>query len=491
MNCGAELNGTSAVESKTLLVVESERRALAKIAAGVPLSEVLSELMRAIEARSNVEMLASVLLLDKEGKRLIHGAAPSLPKSYNAAIHGVRIGPTMGSCGTAAFRGEPVFVEDIAVDPLWVDFRDLAMRHNLRACWSTPIKGANERVLGTFALYYREPRRPTQQDLELVSLVAHTAGLAIERYNAELALRESQERLSYALNAAGVVGTWDWRVPSNRLYCDAQLATFMSLDPKKFEQGAPLSKIPSAIHAEDVGRVKAAIEHSIATGEKYSQECRVIQKNDTVRWVIARGECHYSRYGKPLRFAGAVVDITDRKRAEAALVESEARLEEALAAGEVMAFEWDPHTGRSQHSRNTRQVLGFEPRSRVGTQKSDFFTRVHPEDRTRFKAHIFGVCPNFPSYNVNFRLIRPDGQEMWLEETARAEFDDTGRFVRLKGLTRNVTERRRAEQHQSQLIAELDHRVKNALACVSVVATHTRTRSSTIDEFLEVLDGRI
>ena len=240
-----------------------------------------------------------------------------------------------------------------------------------------------------------------------------------------------------------------------------------------------------------MGRVKSAIEHSIATGAKYSEECRLIQKDGGVRWVIARGECHYNRQGKPLRFAGAVVDITDRKRAEAALVESEARLEEALAAGEVIAFEWDPCSGLSQHSKNASQVLGLAPRNGANAQRDDFMARVHHEDRARFKARVYGVCPSRPSYIVDFRFIRPDGQEMWLEETAKAEFDDARRFIGLKGLTRNVTERRRAERHQNQLIAELDHRVKNALACVSVVAKHTRTNGSTIDEFLDVLDGRI
>jgi len=469
--------------------VESERRALAKIAAGAPLSEVFNELMRAIEARSDVAMLASVLLLDKEGKRLLHGAAPSLPRSYNSAIHGLRIGPAMGSCGTAAFRGEPVLVEDIATHPLWIGFRDLAMSHGLRACWSTPIKGTSGKVLGTFALYYREPRKPTRHDLESISLVAHTAAVAIERYNAELALRESQERLSHALNAAGVVGTWDWRVATNILYCDARLATLMSLEPSK--KGAPISKIPAAIHADDVARVKAAIEHSIATGNRFSQECRLVQKDGSVRWVTARGECHYNRQGRPLRFAGAVVDITDRKRTEAALAESEACLEQALAAGEVIAFEWDCRTGFSKYSRNTSQVLGFEPYSGSNARRNDFLARVHADDRERFKAHVYGTCPSRPSYVVDFRLIRPDGQEIWLEETAKAEFDDAGRLVRLKGLTRNATERRRAEQHQRLLVAELDHRVKNALACVSVVAQHTRKGCSTIDEFLQVFDGRV
>ena len=146
--------------------VEMERRVLAQISAGVPLADVLDELVHAVEQRSDVEMMVSILILDKQGKHLLHGAAPSLPQAYNDAIHGAAIGPAVGSCGTAAFRGETVVVTDIADDPLWLDYRDLAMAHGLRACWSTPVKAADGRILGTFAIYYREPRGPTQQDLD-------------------------------------------------------------------------------------------------------------------------------------------------------------------------------------------------------------------------------------------------------------------------------------------------------------------------------------
>jgi GAF domain-containing protein len=142
------------------------------MAAGDALADVLEDLIRALEVQSDVEMLASILILGEDGKRLLLGAAPSLPKTYNEAIHGTQIGPAAGSCGTAAFRGESVFVSDIANDPLWVDHRELALTHGLRACWSTPIKAADGRVLGTFALYYRESRSPSQQDLEEIALIA-------------------------------------------------------------------------------------------------------------------------------------------------------------------------------------------------------------------------------------------------------------------------------------------------------------------------------
>src|SRR5229473_7708718 len=104
--------------------------------------------------------LSSILLLDPKTNRLRHGAAPSLPIAYTEAINGLAIGPSAGSCGTAAYRAEQVIVSDIATDPLWADYRDLALRHGLRACWSIPIPSQDGSVLGSFAIYYREPRTP-------------------------------------------------------------------------------------------------------------------------------------------------------------------------------------------------------------------------------------------------------------------------------------------------------------------------------------------
>ena len=154
-----------------------------------PLEATLGELLGIVESTSKTGVLGSILLLDQDGKHLRHGAAPSLPEAYCAAIDGAEIGPSVGSCGTAAYRAEPVFVSDIANDPLWADFRELADAHGLRACWSTPILTAGRRVLGTFAMYHREPREPTVRDLALVDLVTQTAALVIDRDRAQAVLR--------------------------------------------------------------------------------------------------------------------------------------------------------------------------------------------------------------------------------------------------------------------------------------------------------------
>jgi PAS domain S-box-containing protein len=179
-----------------------------------------------------------------------------------------------------------------------------------------------------------------------------------------------------------------------------------------------------------------------------------------------------------------------QQRTEALLKESEARLQEALAAGKVMAFEWNAATDLSHRSQNAAEILGFEGDSEPRSL-ADFFAAIHPQDRAAFKSLISSLRPDNPFYAANFRYIRPDGRQVWLEETARAEFDTEGSCVRLKGLTRDITERKRAEEHQSLLIAELDHRVKNTLSCVAAIVQRTREGSASISEFIDALKHRI
>jgi PAS domain S-box-containing protein len=181
--------------------------------------------------------------------------------------------------------------------------------------------------------------------------------------------------------------------------------------------------------------------------------------------------------------------FAERRHSEAALMEGEARLQEALMAGAVTAFEWDVRTGASRRSGNAPQILGFDAQQTFTA--TEFLAGVHPDDRGRFKALIYGVRPGRPSYAVTFRFIRPDGKQVWLEEASKAEFDAAGRYLRLKGLTLDITQRKRAEEHQDWLIGELDHRVKNVLARVAVVAMFTREGSSSMDEFAQALNRRI
>src|SRR5262245_2388850 len=178
--------------------VSPEGRILEMVAKGLALSHVLDGLCRLVEERTP-GVLASVLLLD--GDRLRHGGAPSLPKAYTDAIDGAVIGPTAGSSGTAAYRGQHVIAADVATDPLWAHYRELALLHGLRACWSTPIFAPGGAVIATFAMYCREPRSPSPRDQHIVEQIKHLASIAIQRKLDDDMLRESKDERTRAEEA--------------------------------------------------------------------------------------------------------------------------------------------------------------------------------------------------------------------------------------------------------------------------------------------------
>ncbi|MFI5761787.1 SpoIIE family protein phosphatase [Streptomyces sp. NPDC051563] len=192
---GVQVTGVETTQVRHAARLTAEHRVLLEqIARQAPLPDVLDGMARAIEELAPEEVLVSVLLADADGHHLRHGAAPSLPDFYNRAIDGIATGEGVGSCGTAAHRRQRVSVCDIATDPFWDDFRDLADKAGLAACWSTPILARDGSLLGTFAMYHRTPRAPQAADLALARVFADTAALAIERAHAEQARQAAEDR---------------------------------------------------------------------------------------------------------------------------------------------------------------------------------------------------------------------------------------------------------------------------------------------------------
>jgi PAS domain S-box-containing protein len=172
---------------------DGESRILEMIARDAAVEEILDKLVRVVEAQF-AGLLCSVVLLDEDGQHVRHGAAPNLPNAYIKAIDGLSIGPNAGSCGTAMYRREPVVVTDILKDPLWEAYRGVAEPFGFRACWSTPILAHSGETLGSFAMYYSEPRSPSPAETRALEMATHLAGIAIERKLA----REERERLRQA-----------------------------------------------------------------------------------------------------------------------------------------------------------------------------------------------------------------------------------------------------------------------------------------------------
>ena len=169
------------IDGRDAQLLTAQLDLLSGVVAGSTIRQALDSLLRVVERVSRSGLIASVLLLDDDGRHLRHCSAPNLPTDYCQAIDGVEIGPSVGSCGTAAFRRRQVIVEDIAHDPLWADFKDLALAAGVSACWSTPIFGLGGRLLGTFAMYYPLPCAPTSSDLALIDVLVRSVSLALER----------------------------------------------------------------------------------------------------------------------------------------------------------------------------------------------------------------------------------------------------------------------------------------------------------------------
>lgn len=167
----------------------NEKRVLEKIASGSSLETVLDVLVRGVEAQSCDGMMCTVLVFDEAAQCLRHGAAPSLPEEYNRRVDGIRIGPRAGSCGSAAHKREPVFATNVATDPHWADYVQLAANFGIGACCSTPVFSSDGALLGTVAMYYRKPHEPSEHDRELIRMATHLAGIVIERARAVEQLR--------------------------------------------------------------------------------------------------------------------------------------------------------------------------------------------------------------------------------------------------------------------------------------------------------------
>ncbi len=309
-------------------VLRAQNRVLERIAAGDGLHEVLAEIIEVVEAQVSGAR-CSILVLD--GDRLRFGAGPRLPEAYNRAVDGVQIGPMVGCCGAAVFLGEVVVTEDIETDPRWADFRDVALPHGLRSCWSTPIVAgagpsqslASGRVLGTFALYHDRPSTPTPHEVESVSGAVHLASIAIERDQAEHTIRESAERMGQIESTRDQV-FWICTLPDlNVAYMSPSVVGFLGVaTAEKVRTRIDWSEL---IHPDDRARVAEVLQRWLADPalDVFDVEFRVLKPDGSVRWVTDRGRTIRDARGHAYRAIGVVTDITERKMLEERLTQAQ------------------------------------------------------------------------------------------------------------------------------------------------------------------------
>jgi two-component system, cell cycle sensor histidine kinase and response regulator CckA len=308
-----------------------QNQVLQLILQNAPVNETLAHLVRMIEAQSK-DMLGSVLLVDLAGNCLRHGAAPSLPPDYSRLVEGLQIGPSAGSCGTAAFRRKAVFVTDITTDPLWKPYREIAERFGLRACWSTPIFAGDGRLLGTFAMYYPTPRSPAPGELRLIDIAARFAGIAIERAQTETSLRESEARYRRIFEDA-VEGVFQATRDGRLVTANPALACMLGYE-------SPAALLASITDTQrqlyiDAGRraefLRLLDSSNVVTGFEF----QLRRRDGKIVWVTENAHAVRDSTGHMINYEGTMLEVTERKQLEAQLRQAQKMEALGLLAGGV------------------------------------------------------------------------------------------------------------------------------------------------------------
>ncbi|WP_373537971.1 PAS domain S-box protein [Microcoleus sp.] len=455
--------------------LNGQKQILEMITQGASLSDTLNTLIEILEQQSR-DVMGSVLLLDEDGQHFLHGAAPSLPESYNAAVHGAAIGPNVGSCGTAVYRREQVIVTDITTDPLWDNYRDLALTFGLKACWSSPIFSSVGKVLGTFAMYCAQPRVPQNFDLKSIETVRHLAGIAIERKQAEESLKklnqelenivkqrtaqliQSEERWQLALKGNND-GIWDWNLQTGEIFLS-----------NRFKEITGYQHRPNLdyfdewnrdTHPDDLALVMQAFQdHLDRKTPHYIVEYRLWCYNSSYKWILSRGQALWEESGKAVRIVGSITDITERKQAEEALRESEAKFQKLSANLPGMIYQCllrpDGSVSFPYLSPACREMFELESEA-VMQNAALLIDLVHPDDSQNYYDSIAISAQNLQPWQWEGRLVLPSGKLRWFQVISRPEAKENGDIL-WDGITIDVTDRKQAElalQESQQFIQKI------------------------------------
>ncbi len=433
--------------------LDEQSRILARISANAPLEETLSAVARLVES-SCPETLCTILLLDEDGEHLRHGAAPSLPEAFVKAIDGQEIGPAAGSCGTAMFRRAAVVVTDIRQDPLWTGFRHLAALAGVRACSSTPILSDDQRVLGSFAVYYREPRPPTATEREAVEIATHLGGIAIQHGRAQEALRRSAEYLTdseerfreIAENIREVFWITDLAKQRMLYISPAYEAIWGRTCASLYE--SPMSFV-EAIHPEDRERVLAKMS-SQSSGE-YDEVYRILRPDGSLRWIHDRGFPVPGPRGVVERIVGSAQDITELKQAEQALRETEGRYRSLFESAPDGILVADSNGTYVDANPSVLSMLGYSRDELIGMRSEDILV---PREHERVGSALTDINRGV-EHRHEWQFRRKDRSQFHADVMATVMADG-----RILALVRDVTERKRAVE----TLRESERRFRDMLA---------------------------
>ncbi len=430
------LSDISAAKSLALLR-ELEWAMLERCARGVALPSLLESLVVGYESMTP-GMRGSVLLLDLSGRHLRIGAAPHLPVEYCDAIDGIEIGPAVGSCGTAAHTGQTVVAADIATDPRWVDFCDLALAHGLRSCWSVPITGASGRVLGTFAFYFDVPRAATADDLAAIEHGANLAGVAIERDRTAAELAESIQRFEGAFEHSAIA--MSLAAPDGtRIRVNARRAAMLGYT----EAETLAMRFEDSCHPDDQATAWVLWDRLLA-GEidSYENPLRFIHKDGHTVWTSVANAAVRDAGGNILYVVSQVVDMTSQTLVERELRRSEEQLSITLQSIGDAVITTDAAGLITRMNTTAERLTGWSLADAAGLRLSQVYQIV--DARTLLpavdSAALVMDSGRVVSLADHSMLIARDGQEFRISDSAAPIRDTTGVIVGVVVVFRDVTD---------------------------------------------------
>jgi formate hydrogenlyase transcriptional activator len=441
-------------------ILLAERRSLELIAGGARLADILANICDAIDAQ-DPGMMSTVLLMDPDGKRLWPAAGPRVPAGWVEAITPLEIGPAVGSCGTAAFCGELVISSDIATDPRWDldDYRSLAMSYGLRASWSKPLISKTGDVLGTFAMYYPEPRTPSPSDLARINGAAHLALIAIEGERAQAALqqavveiRSSEDRLRAIIDTIPAQA-WRLRPDGTVDYLNQRWHDYTGISREEAygsggaeaEHAATATSVIQAIvHPDDAPGAAAKWLNEILPQAKPGElEVRLRRHDGEYRWFIVRVEPLLDERGHVVQWYGTNTDIEDLKQAKARLHEDERELRRIIDAIPQTIVVLAPD-GTTLYA--NKALLDYTGLTMDGVLAPDFRERTfHPEDVERVRDERQAALLRGVPFENEQRARRWDGQYRWFMIRFNPLHDEQGRLLRWYATGTDIEDRKRDE----------------------------------------------
>jgi PAS domain S-box-containing protein len=426
-------------------LLAAEKRTLEMIANGARLTNILERLCETIDAQAD-NIKSSVMLMDPDGMHLRPAAGPRLPKAWVEAITPLKIGPCVGSCGTAASLKQRVIVSDIATDHLWADYRELALSHGLRAAWSQPLLSKNQEILGTFCISYVEPRIPNETDLRLIEGAGHIAVIAIEGERSQEALRSAFEEIRNSekklRKIIDTIPTLAWcALPdgtnefSNRRW--QEYTGFTSEEARGLGYQA-------CYDPEDLPRIMEFWRGLLASGQPGEIEVRLRRRDGAFRWFLNRGEPLRDETGQVIRWYWTGTDIDDLKRAEAKLRQEEEELRRMTDAIAQTIVVLNPD-GKAIYA--NRVALEYTGLCLDEVRADDFRARVfHPDDVQRLREERHRGLSGTAPFENEQRALGKDGKYRWFLIRYNPLLDESGKVMRWYATATDIDDRKRNEE---------------------------------------------